>query len=206
MTVVSRSYQHGDLNLCGFLQSLVHLCGEQGHPEKGLDNLTQCPSSECQPTFQLMSFRNNFIVWENCFMSVNSKVLLSRRWRCPANGVSQGDMICKTTQCNRWTRGLAVLIALLSSNPLTCPWPGSLLIFIILKLLGHVPSKDTFPWRLPSLFCIHGDVAEPWVIPYNMNRTPYAYGSVKLEVKADGSYNAFSISDRKSSNINVREQ
>lgn len=44
------------------------------------------------------------------------------------------------------------------------------------------------------------------MIPYNMNRTPYAYSSVKLEVKADDSYNAFSISERKSSNISVREQ
>lgn len=63
--------------------------------------------------FQLMGFRKNFVLWKNCVRSIISKVFLSRRWKCPAKSVSQGDMTGKTTQCKGWTRGLAVLIALL---------------------------------------------------------------------------------------------
>lgn len=48
--------------------------------------------------FQLMSFRKNFILWENCFISINSKAFLSCRWKCPAKSVSQGDVWQKKPQ------------------------------------------------------------------------------------------------------------
>lgn len=48
--------------------------------------------------FQLMRFRKSFILWENCFIIINSEVFVSRRWKCLADNVFQGDMISKTTQ------------------------------------------------------------------------------------------------------------
>lgn len=156
MAVVSRRHQHGGLNLQLSSKPCASLWGARPS-RKEIRKPDTVSVLRVPDNFQLMSFRKNFVLLENCFMSINSKVFLSCRWKFAANSVLQKDVNGKVTQCGGWTRGLAVT-ALLSSNPLTSPWPESILYFIILSILGHIPSRENFPEGFPLCSPVHKEI------------------------------------------------
>lgn len=153
MAVVSRRHQHGGLNLQVSSKPCASLWGAR-LSRKEIRKHDTVSVLRVPDNFQLMSFRKNFIPLENCFMSINSKACLSSRWKYPANSVLQKDIIGKVTWFGGWTGSLAVT-ALLSSNPLTSPWPVSILYFIILSVLGHIPSRENFPEGFPLCSPVH---------------------------------------------------